>query len=184
MSTLHPGRFMAELDNDFVVFLIGMRINRLLAIHKWLPVARAMSPMIAELSANPELGFLSAENFTNGRTTLMLSYWKSFEHLERYARGKTHQHLPAWKNFNRAVGENGSVGIWHETYRVRAGQYESIYGNMPRFGLAQAGRHLSVQSQRQNARDRIGANPKSAETFSTPVSQTKRDHPIRAGELS
>lgn len=39
----------------FVVFLIGMRINRLWAIHEWWPVMNAMAPMINELMQNPEL---------------------------------------------------------------------------------------------------------------------------------
>ena len=29
-------------------------------------------------------------------------------------------------------------GIWHETYRVRAGEYETVYG-MPRIGLGRCG---------------------------------------------
>jgi hypothetical protein len=37
------------------------------------------------------------------------------------------------------VGTDGSVGIWHETYKVAAGDYENIYVNMPLFGLGKAG---------------------------------------------
>ena len=40
MAQLHPQRTTAELDGDFVVFVIGMRIDRPWKIHKWLPVAR------------------------------------------------------------------------------------------------------------------------------------------------
>jgi hypothetical protein len=29
-------------------------------------------------------------------------------------------------------------GIWHETYKVRDGEYEAIYGDMPPIGLALA----------------------------------------------
>jgi hypothetical protein len=28
MATIHPGRYSAEIEGDFVVFLIGMRLNR------------------------------------------------------------------------------------------------------------------------------------------------------------
>ena len=52
---------------------------------------------------------------------------------------------------------SGDVGIWHETYKVRAGEYESVYGNMPRIGLAAAARHLAVGSTAQTAARRIGA---------------------------
>ncbi|WP_410923718.1 monooxygenase family protein, partial [Pseudomonas sp. SIMBA_041] len=34
------------MDESFVVFIIGMRINRLLAVHKWVPVAKAMGGML------------------------------------------------------------------------------------------------------------------------------------------
>ncbi len=36
------GRVTATLEGDFVVFMIGMRFNKLWAIHKWLPVFLAM----------------------------------------------------------------------------------------------------------------------------------------------
>ncbi len=50
------GRFAAEIDGDFVVFLIGMRINNLWAVHKWLPAARAMPRMLAELKNSRSWG--------------------------------------------------------------------------------------------------------------------------------
>jgi hypothetical protein len=34
-------RLTARLDGEFVVFLIDLRINRPLALHKWVPVVRA-----------------------------------------------------------------------------------------------------------------------------------------------
>lgn len=39
VSIVFPGRYTAQLDGSFVVFIIGMRVNKLWAIHKWLPVA-------------------------------------------------------------------------------------------------------------------------------------------------
>ncbi|TDJ39578.1 MAG: DUF4188 domain-containing protein [Gammaproteobacteria bacterium] len=59
-------------EDEFVIFLIGMRINKLWKVHQWWPVS------------------------------------------------------------------NGEVGIWHETFRVHAGDFECVYNNMPGFGLAQA----------------------------------------------
>jgi hypothetical protein len=58
--------------------------------------------------------------------------------------------MPAWAAFNRAVGNNGSVGVWHETYEVAPGHYESIYVNMPRWGLAAAGEHASAIGRLNN----------------------------------
>jgi hypothetical protein len=51
MSIIHPGRHTTRIDGAFVVFLIGFRINRLRAIRRWLPVAKAMGQMLRELSA-------------------------------------------------------------------------------------------------------------------------------------
>jgi hypothetical protein len=141
MARIFNGRYTAHVDGPFVVFLIGMRINRLWAIHKWLPVAMAMGPMLRTLYQHPEKGFLGQRTFVNGREVASIQYWRSFDALEAFARAKDDPHLAAWQRFNKAVGGNGAVGIWHETYAVAAGDYESLYANMPRVGLAQAGDH-------------------------------------------
>jgi hypothetical protein len=52
--------------------------------------------------------------------------------------------------------DNDSVGIWHETYLVNQGHYETVYANMPRWGLAAAGSHLPAIGRRNTARDRLG----------------------------
>ena len=70
--------------------------------------------------------------------------------------GATCPHLPVWGRFNKAVRGSGDVGIWHETYKVRAGEYESVYVNMPRLGLAAAGAHVPIGSTGQSAAKRIG----------------------------
>ncbi|MBP2000624.1 hypothetical protein J2Z69_001655 [Paenibacillus shirakamiensis] len=149
-----PGRFSAEMEDDFVVFFIGMRVNKILALHKWVPVARAMPPMIRELYQHPELGFISAEILFNTRGATTLQYWKSYEQLEAYARGGFH--LEAWKRFNKSIGTDGSVGIFHETYKVTKGQYESIYTNMPPFGLGVAGTLSPSVGRRETATRRLG----------------------------
>ncbi len=95
-----------------------------------------------------------------GATTLQ--YWRSFDDLERFARDKQEPHLSAWKRFNQAVGTDGSVGIWHETYQVAAGQYEAVYGNMPVSGLAKATTHLPATGRRETARRRMGGESEPA----------------------
>jgi Domain of unknown function (DUF4188) len=57
-----------------------------------------------------------------------------------------------------AVRDSGEVGIWHETFRVRAGEYEAVYGNMPVFGLAAAGAHVPAARKGNTAAARIGAS--------------------------
>ena len=43
------GKVKANLDGDFVIFMLGMRFNKIWAIHKWFPVLRAMPKMLKEL---------------------------------------------------------------------------------------------------------------------------------------
>lgn len=135
---IHRERLTATIEGDFVVFLIGMRINQPFKIHKWMPVLTAMPRMLRELSRQPERGFIHSEMWF-GRTIILVQYWRSMEQLLDYAKDRDSAHLPAWRAFNRAVGTDGSVGIWHETYRVAADGYENIYVNMPLFGLGRAG---------------------------------------------
>jgi hypothetical protein len=144
----------ARIDGDFVVFLIGMRINKPWKIHTWLPVFLAMPRMIRELEARPDSGFLG--HVMSPR--VIVQYWRSFEHLEAYARDPQQRHWPAWTDFNRRVGKSrGDVGIWHETYKVRAGEYECVYSGMPPFGLARASRAADAVGAFESARGRIGA---------------------------
>ena len=156
MGNIIAERMTAEIDGEIVVFLIGMRINRVWRLHKWLPVARAMPRMLRELHANPESGFLGFHQWF-GNPTIALQYWRSFEHLERYAKDPASSHRPAWAAFNRAIASNGDVGIWHETYRVRAGDFECVYNNMPLFGLARAARAVSAMGRRESASGRMAA---------------------------
>ncbi len=95
--------------------------------------------MLKELAQHPELGLLHADLALSGRTLMTIQYWRSFEQLHAYAHMKDKEHLPAWAAFNRSVGGNGAVGIFHETYLVKAGEYETVYANMPPFGLGLAG---------------------------------------------
>ena len=149
------GRYAAQIKGDFVVFLIGMRINRLLLPHKWLPITFAMPRMLKELAKHPELGMLHAQTFVSGRTVLVVQYWRSFDQLHAYAHSKNLEHLPAWAAFNRKVGGNGSVGIFHESYLVKDGQYEGLSVNMPRHGLAKAGEMVPATGQMRDARSRL-----------------------------
>lgn len=155
MSKVIPGRFTAEMDDAFVVFIIGMRINRLWAVHKWLPVFKSMPPMIRELYENREIGFLDGTYHFSPRGATLIQYWKSFEDLEHYARHGA-KHLAAWRDFNRNIGTDGTVGIYHETYIVQKGQHEALYNNMPVFGLAKAGRHVPATGRKETASRRLG----------------------------
>lgn len=159
MARIHPGRFTAEIDGEFVVFLIGMRFNRLWKVHRWLPVFRAMPRMLRELSMHPDLGLLGYRIAFGGRTITVVQYWRSYEQLEAFAKDRDATHLPAWRAYNAAIGKSGDVGVYHETYRIEAGAFECLYANMPAFGLAAArdGRHVPVGRHAETSRERIGA---------------------------
>ena len=157
MGTIYPGRYTAQMEGTVVVFIIGVRINRLLSVHKWLPVVQAMGPMLQELYKNPDLGFLHSTYHFNLRGVTLVQYWRSVEQLEHYAR-HGQQHLTAWRDFHRKVGSNPTVGVFHETYVVPERGYESVYNNMPVYGLAQAGEHVPVSGSTDTARQRMERN--------------------------
>ena len=147
-------KMTASLDGDFVVFLIGMRINKPLKIHKWLRTGAAMPKMLNELYRNPDMGLLHHEMWF-GRTTIQVQYWRSMGQLLAYAQNKNAAHLPAWAAFNRSIGTDGAVGIWHETYTVSQGAYESVYVNVPPFGLGKAGILQRAVGHRGSASGRL-----------------------------
>jgi hypothetical protein len=146
-------RVTAKIDGDFVVFLIGMRINRWWKVHKWLPIAVSMPQMLKELAANPDSGFLGAQPL--GLAT-MAQYWRSTEQLMAYARARDATHFPVWVAFNKNIASHGDVGIWHETYLVRSGEYECVYNNMPPTGLALVTEMVDAVGPRESAQGRLG----------------------------
>ena len=50
MAKIIAERMTAQIEDEVVVFLIGMRINRVWKLHKWLPVARAMPRCFVNLA--------------------------------------------------------------------------------------------------------------------------------------
>jgi len=154
---IHSERMTAEIDGDFVVFMIGMRFNQPWKIHQWLPVVRGMGKMLTELYSQPDLGLMHHEMWF-ARTLIQVQYWRSMDQLLEYAKSKDAEHLPAWRHFNRNIANNSCVGIWHETYAIQKGGYESIYKNMPPFGLGRAGQLIPAHGQRDTAKGRLETN--------------------------
>lgn len=155
--SIFNGRYTARIEGDFVVFLIGARINSWRKLPRLAWIGQANSAMYRVLEANPDYGYLGGEGFTRNffRESINVTYWRSYEHLERFARSQDDPHLEAWRRFNREIASDGSFGIWHETYLVKASSYECVYGNMPLFGLAKATEHLPMTGRNQTARGRL-----------------------------
>jgi hypothetical protein len=85
-------------------------------------------------------------------------YWESKEKLYAYATASDMFHHKAWGALNRKEREGKvrqHVGLWHETYVVPEGSYESIYADMPAFGLAAAHGVLPVERRGRSGKERF-----------------------------
>ncbi|MEV7770721.1 DUF4188 domain-containing protein [Kitasatospora sp. NPDC086791] len=166
-----PGYTTAAASGDTVVLLIGMRINRFWAVHHWGPVMFAMFRMLYELRRGSGRGPGRGSEGGSGRgllgrilltasprTYYVVQYWESKEKLYGYASAPDGFHHTVWGIANRKLREGkarGHVGLWHETYIVPEGGYESIYFDMPPFGLAGATGVLPVEERGRHAAQRL-----------------------------
>ncbi|MFG2136224.1 DUF4188 domain-containing protein [Streptomyces sp. NPDC048650] len=151
------GRTTADGTGDVVVFLIGMRVNSWWAVRSWLPVFRAMPRMLKELVRDRDSGLLGYRPLAAPpRSFGLIQYWESKEKLLAYAADQGGEHRPAWAAFNRRAREGrDKVGFWHETFVVPAGAYESVYVNMPSFGLGEARGVVPVGRRGERAAQRL-----------------------------
>jgi hypothetical protein len=154
MANIAGRRMAAEIDGDFVVFLIGARLNFLHLAGTIMDLGgrRGMKHMLDYLVAHPEKGLLGYQL----GLPVIVQYWRSFDHLEAFAQDTDDPHLAVWRSYWKRVGNGNRTGIWHESYLVRAGEYEAVYANMPPFGLGKAGKLVPLQES-SSARSRIKA---------------------------
>lgn len=144
MNPIHPGRYTARPSEPLALFLVGMRIHKPLRIRTWWPAFTAMSRMLRQLQSDPDLGLLAA-TLSYTPHPLLVQYWQSAKHVERFARDPNLSHRPAWKAFNRlSKHESEVMGLWHELYVIEPATTRSLYRNMPRIGLAAATDHIPV----------------------------------------
>lgn len=158
MAEVFKGRYTADvgqLGDEVVVFVIGMRVNKPVKVGLWWPVFRSMGTMLRYLVDRPDKGLLAYRGSLFPQI-LLVQYWRSFDDLERFARNTDDPHLEPWRQFNRKIAKSGDVGIWHETYRVKTADIESIYCNMPVGGLAAASALVPVRPGKDSAAARIG----------------------------
>ena len=137
MADVRQGRWTAKIDGDFVVFIIGARFDLRNPVRSLVDLGGRMSlpQMLKYLMQHPEKGLLGYEQAGLATT---IQYWRSFEHLERFAKDEDDPHLEVWRKYWKRLGKSDRTGIWHETFLVRAGEYEAIYGNMAPRGLGKA----------------------------------------------
>ena len=139
MVSINKQRMVPVIEEPFVVFLVGMRINKFWKVHKWLPLYLKMSKIAKELSNMPDIGFMGHESWM-GNPRLIIQYWRSYDELQAYARSKDATHFPTWVSFNETIGRSADIGIWHEVYVIEPGHCEAVYTHMPAFGLGKATR--------------------------------------------
>lgn len=154
MNVRHE-RLHADRDEPFVVFLVGMRINRLRGVHRWLPVLLSAPRMVREQESDP-VGLLASRSMVvSPREFQFVQYWESFEALRAYAR-EGPEHRSMWQRFNGDLAD-GAVGIWHETYLVDPDAYETVYRNMPPTGLGatEGGELVAAGGARETAAGRL-----------------------------
>ncbi|CAG7657796.1 DUF4188 domain-containing protein [Actinacidiphila bryophytorum] len=152
---IHNGRFTTAGDEEVVLFLLGIRVNKARALRSWLPVVRALDPMLRELAADPRSGLLYSRTQRYGlREVTLLQYWRSTDALIEFSHAAMHRR--AWRDFYKVASRGTDVGLWHETYVVPAGHYESIYGSVPLTGLGIVQGLTPIGRRTETARDRLG----------------------------
>jgi hypothetical protein len=150
-------RLTSERETDLVVFLIGMRINKVLAVRQWIPVFLSMLPMLREIRADPaSSGLLGVSPWFGGREILLVQYWDSYDQLVGYATSTAKKHRPAWNKFNQRRGRAATaVGVFHETYVVAPDRMETIYDAVPPILLGKATSSVAVSRGRNSSRERL-----------------------------
>ena len=155
---VQSGRWTADLDGDFVVFLIGAMVHDPAVATEASGLLMAMADMLDELEGDSSQGLLGYTRHGEAGNGVLVQYWRSFEALEAYSRNPGARHAPVWRAWNRLAAEDRSAaGIWHETFKVNAGNYEAIYQNMPVMGLQRAGRPITVTEAKETARARLSS---------------------------
>merc|ERR1712195_172823 len=118
------GRLTAKPEGPFVLFLIGFSVTSPAAVFSlrfWqmLPLMSAMLTMLRELKDKLELGLLHVEqpslpglfDLLAGKPALIVQYWRSSEHLIKFARNPNTTHWGPWVEYqkkSKALVENGS----------------------------------------------------------------------------
>ena len=136
-------KYTARFDGDFVVFLIGARPNTANPFNKCTAeVGKAFQSMVEELENDATLGYLGGDSYigmnTRKSANFMVQYWRSYEALQKWTHTRMGVHMKVVEKYMKEDRIAGINGIWHETYKIRDGEYETIYANMPPMGLALA----------------------------------------------
>lgn len=169
-------RMTADIEGDFVVFMTGMRIKHLWKIHKWWGNFKAMMSIMPVLFSNEAYGALGCHAWVSLRGPLLVAYFRSFEQLEYFANDRNAPHAEAWRAYFKRMGKKGDVGLWHETFLVKAGEYEAAYAFMPEpTGLGAASNWVPISAKGDRAKQRRAAGATAGATASANGSAAMSD---------
>lgn len=164
LRNAHPvlrGRYAPEIEGDFCVFHIGLILNGHIPSKEMKDIRDAFVAMHKELEADPEkYGFLGSTTYVAANIRvdgpISLQYWRSQQQLNAYARDHMSKHFPNMLWTSKTMKSSPHIGIWHESFNVRAGEYEGIYVNCPQILLGKAGGVVPATGGRRTARGRLG----------------------------
>jgi len=148
-------RMKAEIDGDFVVFLIGARFNnKLHLLRSFIDLGgrRGMKHMLDYLVAHPEKGLLGYEMglpiiVQHGGRSGISKLSPTTRPTRTWPRGAA-----SGAGSARATGRASGM----RPTSCRPASTRRFYGNMPPFGLGKAG-SLKPLSDASRARERLGA---------------------------
>ncbi|KAL9027538.1 MAG: hypothetical protein Q9196_003956 [Gyalolechia fulgens] len=132
-SRIMPGRWMGQLpegetSGGVVMFLLGARLNHPLG--KLGPGAVEVNEVFKDMWREAEKNS-SKWGYTERAPTFWISYWKDLKGLQKFSEGAAHRLGQNMYNSKKLP----FVGIMHETYYAPKGCWETIYDNMPPWGL-------------------------------------------------
>ena len=150
------GKYTSKPEDSFVIFIFGMRINKFLYLWLWIPFFIRLFRMVRRLRQYRESGMMNANLFFSGQGLGVMQYWESFDKLEFFAKDNNDLHIPSNIKYKKSIGKSGKIGIWHETYLVEHDKFETMYFNMPKWGLAKAtNHHIEIPIVQEQARQRL-----------------------------
>lgn len=142
-----PGRASAQIPSTLtglhgpvpsseplVVFNLGTQPNHPLGIFApgWQEMGDYFSRMSTDLqNRKDEYGLISMSGWRAGdrptnNSMLLTFYFRNVEGLNKFAHDKLHRE--AWDGYYKSAWQK-NIGIYHETFIVRPGDYETLYVN-------------------------------------------------------
>ena len=156
MGKLNESRMIADLEGEFLVFVIELQIHKLWRFRQWYPAVKGMNRMLFELIEKKEFGLLHFEYRFSFRKQFFLMYWRSYEHMHDWALNKNASHIPGWQMLNQLMKDHPDIiGFWHESFVVQPYQYESFYRNVPTVGLGGAGELIPLRGGMKTGAKRL-----------------------------